>query len=117
MVIFSTHLLNSLNGKHANKVKVTIFQINSQGEKKFFLNSETDEDGRISHEFNLSHDDYQCTYEMQVMIGEYFSIYDKNFSDKIVSEIVVRFCMKVADKKYHIPIIISPNSYSIWWSD
>jgi len=36
---------------------------------------------------------------------------------KIVSEITVKFKMLDPNKKYHIPIIISPNGYSIWWSD
>ena len=43
--------------------------------------------------------------------GDYFS------EKKIVSEITVKFKMLDPNKKYHIPIIISPNGYSIWWSD
>jgi 5-hydroxyisourate hydrolase len=34
----------------------------------------------------------------------------------ILDEIVIRFAMPDADAKYHIPIIMSPNSYSCWWS-
>jgi 5-hydroxyisourate hydrolase len=33
-----------------------------------------------------------------------------------VSEIIVKFKMEDPKKKYHLPIIISPNGYSIWWS-
>ena len=40
-----------------------------------------------------------------------------NGEKKIVSEITVKFKMLDPNKKYHIPIIISPNGYSIWWSD
>ena len=42
--------------------------------------------------------------------ADYFS------EKKIVSEISVKFRMEDPNKKYHIPIIISPNGYSIWWS-
>ena len=37
MATISSHLLNSVDGTHANGVKVIINQINSSGEKKFFL--------------------------------------------------------------------------------
>ena len=37
MATLSSHLLNSVNGTHASGVKVIINQINSSGEKKYFL--------------------------------------------------------------------------------
>ena len=57
MAIFSSHLLNSVNGTHANGVKVIINQINSSGVKKIFLETETDQGGRILKDFELSKDD------------------------------------------------------------
>jgi 5-hydroxyisourate hydrolase len=35
---------------------------------------------------------------------------------QIMDEVVVRFVMTDAAARYHIPVILSPNSYSIWWS-
>ncbi|MBT6099676.1 MAG: hypothetical protein HOH05_15115, partial [Marinovum sp.] len=35
---------------------------------------------------------------------------------QIMDQIVIRFSMPNPDGKYHIPVIISPNSYSVWWS-
>ena len=93
MATISSHLLNSVDGTHANGVKVTIYQINSSGEKKIFFETETDEGGRILKDFELSSDDCACEYEMVCKTADYFS-----------------------KKKYHLPIIISPNGYSIWWS-
>ena len=110
MTILSSHLLNSVNGTHANGVKFIIYQINSKGDKKKFLEGETDDGGRILKDFNLSKEDTLCEYEMVCKTGEYFS------EKKIISEIVVRFNMEDPKKKYHLPIIISPNGYSIWWS-
>jgi len=109
MATFSSHLLNSVNGTHANGVKVTINQINSSGVKKIFLETKTDEGGRILKDFELSKNDCACDYEMVCKTADYFS------KKKIVSEIIVRFRMENPKKKYHLPIIISPNGYSIWW--
>ena len=110
MATLSSHLLNSVDGTHACGVKVIINQINSSGEKVIFFESETDNGGRILKEFNLSKDDCNCDYEMVCKTADYFS------EKKIVSEIIIKFRMEDPKKKYHLPIIISPNGYSIWWS-
>ena len=106
----SSHLLNSVNGTHASGVKVIINQISVSGEKKIFFETETDSGGRILKDFELSNDDCACDYEMVCKTADYFS------KQKIVSEIIIKFRMEDPKKKYHLPIIISPNGYSIWWS-
>ena len=111
MATLSSHLLNSVNGTHANGVKVTIYQINSSGSKKIFFETETDNGGRIIKDFELSNDDCACEYEMVCKTADYFS------EKKVVSEIIIKFKMEDPKKKYHLPIIISPNGYSIWWSN
>ena len=110
MATLSSHLLNSVNGSHASDVNIIIYQIKSNGEKKVLCEGKTDSGGRFLKEFNLNDEDCKSNYEMVCNIGEYF--YEK----KIISEIVVRFKMEDSKKKYHLPIIISPNGYSIWWS-
>ena len=110
MATFSSHLLNSTDGTHAGGVKVIIYQINTNGVKKKYFESETDDGGRILKEFNLTEEDCLCDYEMLCKTGNYFS------DERIVSEIIVKFKMSDPNKKYHLPIIIAPNSYSIWWS-
>ena len=64
MATLSSHLLNSVDGTHANGVKVIINQINSSGNKIIFFETETDSGGRILKDFNLSEDDCKCDYEM-----------------------------------------------------
>ena len=110
MAILSSHLLNSVNGTHASGVKVKIYQINSNGDKKIFFETITDDGGRVLKDFDLTSEDCLCDYEMICKTADYFS--EKN----IVSEVIVKFKMEDPKKKYHLPIIISPNGYSIWWS-
>ena len=84
--------------------------IKLNGDIKKFFETETTKDGRILKDFDLSKEDCECDYEMICKTADYFS------EKKIVSEISVKFRMEDPNKKYHIPIIISPNGYSIWWS-
>ncbi len=111
MAILSSHLLNSINGTHAEGIKAIVYQINSSGIKKKFLETETDKGGRVLEEFDLSDNDCKCDYEMIFKTADYFN------EKKIISEITIKFKMEDPKKKYHIPIIISPNGYSIWWSE
>ena len=102
MATLSSHLLNSTNGTHASGVKVIIYQINSNGDKKKILETKTDDGGRILKDFDLTKEDCLCDYEIICKTADYFS--EKN----IVSEIVVRFKMEDPKKKisftnYHIP--------------
>ena len=109
MAIFSSHLLNSTDGSHAKNVEVIIYQINKNGKRKTFLKTKTDEGGRILKEFKLNKNDCKCDFEFVCKTGKFFS--KKN----IVSEIIIKFKMINPKKKYHLPIIISPNGYSTWW--
>ena len=110
MATFSSHLLDATNGSHAANIDVIIYQISESGEKKIFCKTKSDEGGRILQEFELSKNDCKCEYEMVCKTGNYFS------EKKIVSEINIKFQMEDQNKKYHIPIIISKNSYTVWWS-
>ena len=87
MTTFSSHLLNSVNGTHANGVKVIIYQINSSRVKKIFLETETDKEGRILKDFELSNDDCVCDYEMVCKTADYFL--EKN----IVTEIIIKLSL------------------------
>ena len=73
MATLSSHLLNSVNGNHAEGVKVIIYQINSNGDKKNFFEAETSKEGRILKDFDLSKEDCECDYEMICKIADYFS--------------------------------------------
>ena len=110
MAVFSTHLLNSVDGSHANNVNIEIHKIDKNNYKSLFLKECTDENGRLLKEFKLSKEDCESDYEMLIDIGNYFK------SDNIINFVSIKFKMKQNKKKYHIPLIISPNGYSVWWS-
>ena len=110
MAIFSTHLLNSIDGTHASDVEIIIYKSNNDN-KVVFLEDKTDSSGRMLKEFELTKAACESDYEMIINSGKYF----RNTSE-IINSISVKFKMKDSEKKYHIPLIISPNGYSIWWS-
>lgn len=114
MAVLSSHLLNGVDGTHANAVNVNLIQINADGTRSVVFAEQSDEGGRFYKEVAAVTD---AGYEMVIASGAYFAERDISVSGaQILSEIVIRFSMRDPDSRYHIPIIMSPNSYSCWWS-
>ncbi len=110
MAIISSHLLNAIDGTHASGVKVRINKVLRDGKKIKFAEIVTDKNGRFSKELILSKKDLKLDFEIIFKTAKYFS------KKRNVSEVIIKFNMKSPNKKYHMPVIISPNGYSVWWS-
>ena len=116
MAILSSHLLNAITGEHAGNVKVILSNLDNNM-SNLILETNTDEGGRLSENIEIKL--YRsCEFEMVIATEDYFKKKDPDkWKDRIISDVVIRFKMKDDNKKYHIPLIISPNGYSVWWSE
>ena len=114
MAVISSHTLNGVDGTHAGGIRV---QVHERTTGKVLFDSETDEGGRLSEEVDISASASDATYEMVFETGPYWQTRDiPRKTQQAMTEIVVRFQMQDPDARYHIPVILSPNSYSVWWS-
>ena len=114
MALLTSHLLNGNDGTHASGVSVSLINVSNINNPKKIFSKVTDQGGRFSGEFRAIAKDQ---YDLVVKIGEYFNRDNEKVSDIcVISDIVIRFITNDPDGQYHIPIIISPNSYSCWWS-
>ena len=114
MAIISSHTLNRLNGTHASEISVMLKNLNNND---IIFEISMDIEGRLNQVISNEKVDEQATYELVFKTGNYWEkvMNDKNYQN-IIQEIVIRFKMPNNNKKYHFPIILSPNSYSTWWS-
>ena len=56
-------------------------------------------------------------YELVFQTGPYFVAQSLPQPIKqIEKQVVIRFAMPDPNASYHIPLMIAPNSYSVWWS-
>ena len=116
MATVSSHLLNAITGEHAGNVKITLSNLDSNM-SNLVLETNTDEGGRLSENVEIElYRSYE--FEMVISIENYFKKKNPDkWKNRIISDIVIRFKMEDDNKKYHIPLIISPNGYSVWWSE
>jgi 5-hydroxyisourate hydrolase len=114
MAIISSHTLNGSDGTHAGGISVSLKNLNANN---YVFQTFVDNVGRLNESVSSEIIDENATYELVFGTGHYWSSQNKFKGDtKIMEEIVIRFKILNKDSKYHFPIILSPNSYSTWWS-
>ena len=114
MATLSSHILNGTDGTHAGGIAVSLRNL-TLGQTLF--EAATDPGGRLVQEIDLLDGDPEDIYELVFLTGAYWA--ERRLPQdgpQILQEIVLRFQMPDAEKRYHLPIIINPNSYSCWWS-
>lgn len=118
LAIVSTHTLDSVNGSHAGGVGVELFRLDGSGLRVSLFETQTDAGGRLSQDVALDTAPVDARYELVFQTGLYFANHPSaGLAGRIVEEIVVRFRMPDPDARYHIPLMLAPNSCSVWWSD
>jgi len=117
MAVLSSHFLNGVDGTHAAKVGVTLVAIAADGTRTPIFASASDDAGRFAEDVVPDNKTADTQYEMVIASGAYFAGRDVPMTGMtILREIVIRFTMPNPEARYHIPVIMSPNSYSCWWS-
>jgi len=115
MARFSTHTLDGVDGTHAGGIAITLTHVGD--EINTIFTAQTDKNGRLSEDIDLSGTDPDVLYELVFRTGPYWAARDlPSGIGQVIPEIVLRFRMKDPHGKYHMPLIFSPNSYSTWTS-
>ena len=115
MVILSTHTLDSVSGNSAKNVRVQLFRLLSEREKELVFDARTNQEGRLSETFE-SDGAPMANYELVFHSGEYLGqkyILEEN---PLMDSIVIRLNVLDFERRYHIPLLIAPHNYTVWWS-
>jgi len=114
MAIISSHVLDSLVGTHASGIRVECYQRTPDGKSTLVFDVEATLDGRISEAIEVVPD---AEYELVFHSADYYN--SRQLPDdgyQIINSVVLRISMPNADANCHLPIMLSPHSYSVWWS-
>lgn len=107
----STHILDVAHGKPASDVRVRLSKQELVGTWTIVDNQTTDKNGRISQflkqERNTNH---KGVYKLTFFVAPYF----ENFEQETFYPFVEVIFEIKDNKHYHVPITISPYSYSTY---
>ncbi|ODN69681.1 hydroxyisourate hydrolase [Methylobrevis pamukkalensis] len=109
----TTHVLDAVAGKPAAGVAVTLYRIDAAG-PVVVANATTDADGRISPLVEEAAF-VAGIYELHFLCGAYFRGAGVPLSDPPFLDIVpIRFGIADAGQHFHVPLLLSPYSYSTY---
>jgi 5-hydroxyisourate hydrolase len=107
----TTHILDTSMGIPAKEVEIKLYKRNDSS-LKLINSAKTNEDGRCNEPL-LSGDLFEegC-YEIEFNIGHYYAT--KDIDCPFLKDVVIRFYISNSDENYHVPLLISPFSYSTY---
>lgn len=108
----TTHILDTANGVPAAEVSIRLFAVGASRQQ--VATSETNSDGRTDAPL-LEGDAMQSgSYELEFDMGPYFASHgNETANPAFLDTVVLRFSVN-ADENYHVPLLVSPWSYSTY---
>ena len=117
MATISSHVLDSVIGTHAAGIRVECYSRSSNDTSDLLFDVVASAEGRISENILTSSTDTTTEYELVFHSADYYqsaSLPDDGY--QILNKVVLRITLPESDANYHLPIMLSPHSYSVWWS-
>ena len=113
MTKLTTHVLDVFSGKPGKGIKVELFFFN--GEKREKINSIVlNNDGRSDEPLVEKENFKNGKYELIFYIGDYFKKITTLNELQFLDDVVVRFGISNNKENYHVPLLVSPWSYSTY---
>ncbi len=114
MASLSTHVLDSLRGSHAAGIRCVLYRLQDDNRIPVF-DLRADSEGRLSQPLEFNADSAAAEFELVLHAAEYFAGQGLD-STGCLREVVLRFVVG-EDRRYHLPVMLAPHSYSTWWSN
>jgi 5-hydroxyisourate hydrolase len=115
----TTHVLDTANGKPAAGVKLELYRLESNGlenEIRTLVKSTiTNADGRTDEPLIARGSLQAGRYEIVFFVGEYFGLNSESNDDvRFLETVPIRFGIADTNAHYHVPLLVSPWSYSTY---
>lgn len=109
----TTHVLDTAHGKPGVGIAVTVYRLD--GERREIARTVTNHDGRCDKPLLEGAALEAGKYEIVFAAGDYFRALGLNLPEPLfVDEVALRFGIADADQHYHVPLLVSPWSYSTY---
>lgn len=115
MAKLSTHVLDTAHGRPAAGVAVTLVRIDADASRAVVAQAVTNADGRTERPLLEGDTLPTGTYELQFEAGRYFRRMGAALPEPpFVDLVVLRFGIADPRGHYHVPLLVSPWSYSTY---
>ena len=110
----STHVLDTVNGRPAAGVRITLDWIAPDGSRNRVTETQTNADGRTDAPL-LTGTLTAGSYELTFRLGDYFRGLGTTLPEPaFLDHVPIRFSIAEPEGHYHVPLLASPWSYSTY---
>ena len=113
MTKLTTHVLDVYSGKPGKGILVELFYINNS-ERKKLTSTKLNDDGRVNSPLVEGDIFVKGKYELVFHIGDYFKNTSSASDVPFLDDVVIRFGISDPSQHYHVPLLVSPWSYSTY---
>ena len=108
----TTHVLDTANGRPAPGIPIRLYSVSA--DRQLITAATTNQDGRTDEPL-LNADTFQPgTFELVFKVADYFAGTGATSpGPPFLNDVVIRFTV-AADEHYHVPLLVSPWSYSTY---
>nr|WP_314258176.1 hydroxyisourate hydrolase [uncultured Devosia sp.] len=108
----TTHVLDTAHGKPARGMRIELHYVHGD-HTHHITDSYTNADGRVDQPL-LSEDQFdKGEFEIRFHVGQYFERIGVELENPFLNVVPVRFTIS-EDAHYHVPLLVSPYSYSTY---
>ena len=111
----TTHVLDTANGCPGKGIAIALWQLDPNDDSKSLLKTiHTNHDGRTDEPLLAAEELEVGVYELVFSVGNYFARYGNYAEPLFLDEIPIRFGISDIKAHYHVPLLVSPWSYSTY---
>ncbi|MDF0606326.1 hydroxyisourate hydrolase [Neisseriaceae bacterium TC5R-5] len=110
----STHVLDTMHGKPAAAVRCQLYRLEGQ-QRELLADVITNHDGRCERPLLEGDQLVVGVYELVFHAGDYFASMGVALPEpRFVDQVVLRFGIAKAGENYHVPLVVTPWTYSTY---
>jgi 5-hydroxyisourate hydrolase len=110
----STHVLDTTLGAPAQGVRIDLFRVDGNG-RTLVAQAQTNSDGRCDAPLLQGDTLEKGVYELVFHAGDYFAGKGVPLEEpRFVDQVALRFGVAHADQNYHVPLLVTPWSWSTY---
>ncbi len=115
MAGLTTHVLDIARGAPACGVKVELYEFAADGGRRLVTTTTTNSDGRTDTPLIAKGEARVGRFELVFHAGDYFRAQGAQLADPPFLDVVpIRFAVANPAAHYHVPLLVSPWSYSTY---
>ena len=111
----STHILDTHRGKPGGGVSLELFELSRSADPRLIVSEITNDDGRTSEPLIAGRPLPIGRYELRFHMGAYFARLGLPLADPPFLELIpIQFAIAEPEGHYHVPLLVTPWSYTTY---